>query len=641
MAVGERSGSGGEAIAPRGGGGLATTKTNDTAAAVQRQKRQEDARMEIADQLAALTAEMASGVEESSKASQQMISTMANIAAAAELAKSNSESSLQAVDVVREGANNINNLGKTSLDKTNSLQKLIRSTSTDIELLVTGIADASRINIECAKSVGNLETQSAEIGKVVKVIVDIADQTNLLALNAAIEAARAGQFGRGFAVVADEVRNLAETARTNANSIGDLITDIQTQVRQVAQDSEKVGKEGEAQVEKGKSVNEQLVSIETDAKEVQSGIDAINTLNTDALEAAKGMQKSSEAIATQAELASATTEQASKSAQEQGKAMKEIGAAADELSSMSDELKSGKGGARASDDLSAAAEQLSATIEECNSASQQIMTAIEQIAKSAEDQSQNAQAAESEAKRSLTGINSINEKSTASLEKVDTIQELLVKNRTSVDEMIEGIDQVVQQSKKSVENIKQLSERTRRIDKTLSAINTVNIKIDLLALNGAIEAARAGKYGKGFVVVAADVKELAQEAAKSADQVGDQVLDMQDQINSVGSAIDSAGTKAAQEMETARKSTANLLIIETDMKDVQEGVSSIGKLSQQAAERINAISEGINQITEAAQNSSTSCDEASSAAQQQSSGIEQLTKAVLEISNIAEKLSTL
>ena len=89
--------------------------------------------------------------------------------------------------------------------------------------IMSNAEKGSRQMDEMMSAVNEVNQASQAIGKVIKVIDDIAFQTNILALNAAVEAARAGQHGKGFAVVAEEVRNLAAKSAEAAKDTGMLI----------------------------------------------------------------------------------------------------------------------------------------------------------------------------------------------------------------------------------------------------------------------------------------------------------------------------------------------------------------------------------------------------------------------------------
>jgi methyl-accepting chemotaxis protein len=95
------------------------------------------------------------------------------------------------------------------------------------------------ISGDAVEQIRNLDAQMHEIGKIVKLISDIANQTNLLALNAAIEAARAGDAGRGFAVVAGEVKNLAGESRLATANIEEVITRLMEGSKRTAESIEK------------------------------------------------------------------------------------------------------------------------------------------------------------------------------------------------------------------------------------------------------------------------------------------------------------------------------------------------------------------------------------------------------------------
>jgi len=127
-----------------------------------------------------------------------------------------------------------------------------------------------------------------------------------------------------------------------------------------------------------------------------------------------------------------------------------------------------------------------------------------------------------------------------------------------------------------------LEERTRRIDKIVDAIVMVTVQTKMLAVNGNVEAARAGEYGRGFSVVAGDIRSLANESSENADKIKDLVRNVQTQISKVASDIQIAGNKARQEVEKAKVSTTNLDLIVKDCELIVAGIKDVSKGSMES-----------------------------------------------------------
>ncbi|MEB0140151.1 MULTISPECIES: methyl-accepting chemotaxis protein [unclassified Undibacterium] len=206
--------------------------------------------------------------------------------------------------------------------------------------------------------------------------------------------------------------------------------------------------------------------------------------------------------------------------------------------------------------------------------------------------------------------------------------------------MIIGISQSAEASRVSLRQIKELELVSRRIDKIVDAITTVSIQTNMLAVNGSIEAARAGEFGKGFVVVATDIRNLAHDSAENADRIKDLVKSVQDQIGIVGRDLNEIMITAAAAAEKAKSVTASLIAIETDIGAVDQGTSEILAAANEIAAAITQIKTGVDQIAAAAQQADKAANNATTVAQQQSRGSEQLSAAVEEIASLADELQS-
>jgi chemotaxis signal transduction protein/methyl-accepting chemotaxis protein len=312
--------------------------------------------------------------------------------------------------------------------------------------------------------------------------------------------------------------------------------------------------------------------------------------------------------------------------------------AANSLAQLADTLKTSTNAQKSAEEVAAAAEQLSANAEEVKSASGQISTAISEISRSAQLSARACEASVALGNRLEHAAKEMGRRSTESSERCTVITSLLLSNKEATDEMIVNIGNAAVVKLASAKNVLELEERTRRIDKIVDAIVMVTVQTRMLAVNGNVEAARAGEFGRGFSVVAGDIRSLANESSENADRIKDLVKSIQGQITKVVADIEGSRVNAREEAERAKVSTANLERMASDIKLVQAGVKEILRGSEESVTALQQASIASEQIATAAEQMNRSSVESATASEQGLRAAEEILQAVEEIASQADEL---
>jgi len=252
-----------------------------------------------------------------------------------------------------------------------------------------------------------------------------------------------------------------------------------------------------------------------------------------------------------------------------------------------------------------ASEQSDQSLKEQRIETEQVATAMNQMTATVSDVAQNALLASDSANQANNEVNS---------------------GQKIVNDSISAIGQLVEQVDEAGKVIKVLEEDAEQIGSVLDVIRSIADQTNLLALNAAIEAARAGEQGRGFAVVADEVRTLASRTQTSTEEIQTMIEKLQAGTAKAVDAMNQSHSMASATRETSQEAGDVLSSITSSVN----GINDMNALIASAAEEQGAVSEEINRsIININQNSIESSENAS-----------KTTSASLELLGIAENLKT-
>jgi methyl-accepting chemotaxis protein len=211
-------------------------------------------------------------------------------------------------------------------------------------------------------------------------------------------------------------------------------------------------------------------------------------------------------------------------------------------------------------------------------------------------------------------------------------------SHASVEGLINGVAAAMQSTQASMKTVTLLETVGRKIDKLVNAIALVTVQTSMLAVNGAVEAARAGDTGRGFAVVSNDIRGLAREASENVEGAKDTVRGILDQIAILQRELDQIAASTEIEVQNNRLVGVSLQKIALDVDGLGEASRKIVAGSEAILDAVTETAKGARQIAAAAEEASTASREAATAAAEQSQGAEGLAAAIEEIASLADEL---
>jgi len=248
------------------------------------------------------------------------------------------------------------------------------------------------------------------------------------------------------------------------------------------------------------------------------------------------------------------------------------------------------------------------------SAATEIAASNEQVARGMEDQRQQTELAASSVGELNQAAGDIARQSADASGAAESSRSSADEGGRVVGRTVDEISAIANEVDESARVVSSLGEKGQQIGEIIGVINDIAEQTNLLALNAAIEAARAGEHGRGFAVVADEVRKLAERTTTATDEVGRSIREIQEETDEAVKKIESGSARMGTGVELAREAGTALAAIVASSDGLLGQVQSIAAAAAEQSASAGEIGSNIDRVTAVARESTQAASQAAEAA---------------------------